>query len=200
MNKTLQQSVKNLEELFDLFNDYLYNSELERPIISIQADKTGKAYGWCTTYKAWETNDGEEYYEINMCAEHMRRSFEEVCGTLLHEMAHLYNLMHNIKDCNASQYHNKKFKEAAEAHGLTVEKTKHGWSKTTLNNDLKEYVKNLDYSFDISRKADPAKKKTKAARKYHYYMCPCCQDKCYSVQMLNITCNNCGMDFEEYNI
>lgn len=45
MNKTLQQSVKNLEELFDLFNGYLYGSELERPIISIQQDKTGKAYG-----------------------------------------------------------------------------------------------------------------------------------------------------------
>ena len=199
MNKTLQQSVKNLEELFDLFNDYLYGSELERPVISIQADKTGKAYGWCTTYKAWETNDGEEYYEINMCAEHMRRSFEEICGTLLHEMAHLYNLMHEIRDCNAGQYHNKNFKIAAEEHGLTVEKTKYGWSKTSLNDNLKEYVKGLDYSFDISRKADPAKKKIKSVRKYHYYMCPCCKDKCYSVQNLNIFCNNCGMDFEEYN-
>lgn len=199
MNKTLQACVKNLEELFDLFNSYLYNGELERPVISIQADKTGKAYGWCTTYKAWETTDGEEYYEINMCAEHMRRSFEDICGTLLHEMAHLYNLMNGVKDCNASQYHNKNFKVAAEDHGLNVERTKYGWSKTSLNDDLKEYIKSLDYSFDISRKADPAKKKIKAARKYHYYMCPCCESKCYSVQNLNIFCNDCGMNFEEYN-
>lgn len=198
MNKTLQQSVKNLEELFDLFNDYLYNGELERPIISIQADKTGKAYGWCTTYKAWETNDGEEYYEINMCAEHMRRSFEEICETLLHEMVHLYNLMHEIKDCNASQYHNAKFKVAAEAHGLTVEKTNHGWSKTELNDDLKEYIKHLDYNFDISRKADPKKIKTKKAKKYHYYMCPCCNNKVYSISILDIHCNNCDEDFIEY--
>lgn len=56
-----------------------------------------------------------------MCAEYMRRSFEEICGTLLHEMAHLYNLINGIKDCN-KLYHNKKFKEAAEAHGLTVTK------------------------------------------------------------------------------
>lgn len=199
MNKTLQQSVKNLEELFDLFNDYLYAGELERPIISIQADKTGHAYGWCTTYKAWETNDGEEYYEINMCAEHMRRSFEEVCGTLIHEMAHLYNLMHDIKDCNASQYHNAKFKKAAEDHGLVVEKTNHGWSKTSLNDDLKEYIKGLDYSFDISRKADPAKIKKTAAKKYHYYKCPCCDVKVYSVSALNLHCNDCDEDMEEYN-
>lgn len=198
MNKTLQQSVKNLEELFDLFNDYLYNSELERPVISIQADKTGKAYGWCTTYKAWETNDGEEYYEINMCAEHMRRSFEEICGTLLHEMAHLYNLMHGIKDCSGAQYHNTNFKRAAEGHGLTVEKTKYGWSSTSLNDDLKEYVKDLDYSFDISRKADPKKIKVAFKKKYHYFMCPCCEAKCYSVYLMDLRCNDCGVDMEEY--
>jgi len=197
MNKTLQQSVKNLEELFDLFNDYLYSSELERPVISIQADKTGNAYGWCTTYKAWETNDGEEYYEINMCAEHMRRSFEEICGTLLHEMAHLYNLMHDIKDCNGL-YHNKKFKEAAEAHGLTVEKTKYGYSRTSLNEDLIEYIKGLDYTFDISRKADPKKVKVKAKKKYHSYMCPCCNSKVYSIAVLNLKCMDCDEEMEEY--
>ena len=196
MNKTLQQSVKNLEELFDLFNDYLYESKLERPIISIQQDKTGHAYGWCTTYKAWETNDGEEYYEINMCAEHMRRSFEEICATLLHEMAHLYNLMHDIKDCN-HLYHNKKFKDAAEAHGLIVEKTKYGYSKTELNDDLKEYIKKLDYSFDISRKPENKIAKIKS-KKYHKYCCPICGSKAYSVQELDITCNDCGVNFEEY--
>ena len=196
MNKTLQQSVKNLEELFDLFNDYLYGSELERPIISIQQDKTGHAYGWCTTYRAWETSEGDEYYEINMCAEHMRRSFEEICGTLLHEMAHLYNLMHDIKDCN-HLYHNKKFKDAAEAHGLTVTKTKYGYSQTELNDDLKEYVKALNYSFDISRKPENKAKKIKS-KKYHKYVCPCCGSKAYSVQELNITCEDCEVSFEEY--
>lgn len=198
MNKTLQQSVKNLEELFDLFNDYLYESKLERPIISIQADKTGKAYGWCTTYKAWETSDGEEYYEINMCAEYMRRSFEETCGTLLHEMAHLYNLINGIKDCN-KLYHNKKFKEAAEAHGLIVTKTKYGYSHTELNDDLKEYIGGLDYQFDISRKPEHKMMKAGAAnKKYHKYYCPCCNSKAYSVQELNITCEDCGVSFEEY--
>ena len=87
MNKTLQQSQKNLEELFDLFNEKLYNGELERPIISIQSDTKNNCYGWCTTYKAWSTNDNEEYYEINLCAEYMTRSIFEICSTLLHEMA-----------------------------------------------------------------------------------------------------------------
>ena len=196
MNKTLQQSIKNLEELFDLFNDRLYNSELERPIISIQADKNKRSYGWCTTYKAWETTDGEEYYEINMCAEWMRRSFEEICGTLLHEMAHLYNLMHDVKDCN-KLYHNKNFKVAAEAHGLTVEKTKYGYSKTALNEEMLEFVKTLNYTFDISRKPENKGPKIRS-KKYHSYMCPYCHVKAYSVQQLSITCNDCGVSFKEY--
>lgn len=197
MNQTLQESIKNLEELFDLFNERLYGSELERPIISIQADKTKSAYGWCTNYKAWQTADGDEYYEINLCAEHMRRSFEEICETLLHEMAHLYNLMNGIKDCNNSQYHNAKFKAAAEAHGLVVEKSKYGWAKTSLNDELREYVQTLDYDFKIARKPAVKKPKTKA-KKYHYYMCPVCRSKCYSVSELNIKCNDCGLDYIEY--
>ena len=40
---------------------------------------------------------------------------------MLHEMAHLYNLNHGIKDVsNNGYYHNKKFKETAEAHGLAI--------------------------------------------------------------------------------
>lgn len=196
MNKTLQQSQKNLEELFDLFNKEFYNSELERPIISIQSDSKKNCYGWCTTYKAWSTSDNEEYYEINIYAEYLTRSLYEICATLLHEMAHLYNISHEISDCTATQYHNKKFKEAAEAHGLDVEKTKHGWSKTTLNQFGLNLVSTLGYTFDISRKSTP-KKMTKYTA-HRKYMCPCCGDKLYSVHDLNIMCNNCGVDFEEY--
>lgn len=195
--KTLQQSVKNLEELFDIFNEKLYNNELEKPIISIQSDKSNKSYGWCTTYKAWETTDGEAYYEINMTAEHMRRSFEEICGTLVHEMVHLYNLLHDVSDCNAAQYHNKKYKDAAEAHGLNVEKTKHGWSKTELNDEMKEFVSTLDYKFEIARK--PMMKKSAPKKNPTLkYVCPCCGNKVYSIRPLNITCDDCGEKFEQY--
>lgn len=196
--KTLQQSVKNLEELFDIFNEKLFNNELEKPIISIQSDKSNSYYGWCTTYKAWETTDGESYYEINMTAEHMRRSFEDICGTLIHEMAHLFNLLAGIKDCNASQYHNKNFKIAAENHGLIVEKMgRYGYAKTELNEEMKEFIKTLDYSFDIARKP-VSKTKTKKKNPTLKYVCPWCGSKVYSIRPLNITCDDCGEKFEQY--
>ena len=195
---TLQESIKNLEELFDIFNEKFYNNELDKPIISIQSDMKRGAYGWCTTYEAWETVDGNKYYEINMCAEYMNRSLEEICGTLLHEMAHLYNLSHGIKDCNESQYHNKHFKDAAEDHGLIVEKTKYGWAQTTVNDEAKEFISTLNYSFGIARKQIERNKTIKKKNPTLKYVCPSCNTKIYSIKPLNVTCDECNEKFEQY--
>ena len=196
MNKYCKM-IENLDEMFDIFNEKLFANELEKPVISIQADYTNKAYGWCSVNKVWETCDEEAYYEINICAEHMRRSFHEIAGTLLHEMVHLYNLMNDIKDCNASQYHNKNYKVAAEAHGLNVEKTSHGYSHATLNDVSRAIADTMTYSFDIARKprVKTSSSKNKPTLKY---MCPCCGAKVYSTSELNITCNDCGEDFIQY--
>jgi ribosomal protein S6 len=44
-----------------------------------------------------------------------------VAATMLHEMAHLYDLTYRIKDVrNNGYYHNMKFKETTEAHGLHI--------------------------------------------------------------------------------
>jgi hypothetical protein len=77
----------------------------------------------------------EGFYKINICAEHLARSFEQVAETLLHKMAHLYNLQIGVQDTTrGGAYHNKKYKEAAEQHGLTVGKdAKYDWTVTTLN-------------------------------------------------------------------
>ena len=58
----------------------------------------------------------------------------KLATTLLHEMAHLYNLVHGIQAVsNNGYYHNQKFKATAESHGLHIEKhAKYGWTVTTL--------------------------------------------------------------------
>lgn len=60
-------------------------------------------------------------------------------------MVHLQNLQDGVQDTSRSgTYHNKKFKETAEAHGLTVEKgEKYGWHKTTLSPEALEFVQSL---------------------------------------------------------
>ena len=95
MTKKYYETVKNLEELFDTFNAHLFNNELEKPVITVSPDSTSGAYGWCTTQKIWKSSD-EEFYEINICAEHLNRDIKEICGTLIHEMVHLDNVYKEI--------------------------------------------------------------------------------------------------------
>lgn len=146
---SLKPVIDELETLFSKFNKAFFEGKLEKPVITVSPDHTRGAYGWCTGWKAWQdgTNEGG-YYEINLCAEYLNRPFEETCGTLLHEMVHLQNLQDNVQDTSRSgSYHNRKFKETAEAHGLTVEKgEKYGWHKTTLNPQAEAFVKSLGKS------------------------------------------------------
>ena len=109
---SLKPVIEKLESLFSSFNQKFYNGELQTPVITVSPDTTKGAYGWCTSWKAWSNLDpdskttdisqmskadldamqNEGFYEINICAEHLARPFEQVAETLLHEMVHLYNL------------------------------------------------------------------------------------------------------------
>lgn len=199
MTKKYYEVVKTLEELFDKFNEHLFENEIERPIITISPDTTSGAYGWCTTQKIWKSDD-EEYYEINICAEHLNRPIKEVCATLIHEMVHLHNIHNDIKDTSANgRYHNKKFKETAEARGLVIEKQGNiGWSKTSLSEELAKWIdENIEVKgFGLAR-AKKVKAKGTTKSKYKYYMCPCCEVKFYSVHEIHATCE-CGNEFVQY--
>ena len=194
------EAVKALEELFNQFNDHLFDNEVEKPIITISPDTTGGAYGWCTTQKIWKSSD-EEYYEINICAEHLNRPIKEVCATLIHEMVHLHNIGNGVQDTSANgRYHNKKFKETAEAHGLIIEKVQsYGWTKTSLHPDTSDWIeKNVTIeSFGLAR-AKKSKAHTKSKSKYRYYMCPCCNKKFYTVSEINARCEGCDKTFIQY--
>lgn len=84
----------------------------------------------------WRTRgDGDaQLHEVVVVAEHLNRASEDIVETLIHEAAHAMNFARGIKDCSpTSQYHNARFKEAAEELGLTVTKVKHyGYAFTTL--------------------------------------------------------------------
>lgn len=93
----IPEIVKKTEEMFDLFNEHFYNKELTRPAITVSSDGGCGAYGWCSIHEIWNA-DEEKYREINLCAEYLDRPMIELAATLLHEMAHLYDLEHDIQD------------------------------------------------------------------------------------------------------
>lgn len=55
MNNSIKNVIDNLESLFSKFNRRYFNNELQTPVITVSPDTTSGAYGWCTSWKAWQS-------------------------------------------------------------------------------------------------------------------------------------------------
>ena len=143
----------------------------------------------------------------------------EVAATMLHEMAHLYNLVNGIKDVsNNGYYHNKKFKDTAEAHGLHIEHhSSYGWTITTLTEETAEWLAQQPGMQDITAsrktllqiktKADDSEdgeettttikggRQTSKNRSIKY-VCPHCGAIIRATREVNVVCGDCNAAFE----
>jgi len=199
---SLKPVIEELESLFSKFNKAFFEGKLEKPVITVSPDHTRGAYGWCTGWKAWQDGAKEGgYYEINLCAEYLNRPFEETCSTMIHEMVHLQNLQDGVQDTSRSgSYHNKKFKEAAEAHGLTVEKgDKYGWHKTSLAPETLTFVQSLGkQGFSLVRpKVNGLKGAKSSGSSSRKYVCPCCGLIIRATKEVRVICAECEVEFQE---
>lgn len=148
-------------------------------------------------------------HEINIGAGTLARPIEEVAATLLHEMVHYYNYEQGIQDCSrGNTYHNRKFKAAAEAHGLIVEHSdKYGWSHTSPAEELLDFIletgltdilisRNEFAGFRVTGTGThdgtpvtpPARRSS--TRKY---ICSCCGNSVRATKAVNIACLDCGV-------
>ena len=199
---SLKPVIEELESLFSKFNKAFFEGKLEKPVITVSPDHTRGAYGWCTGWKAWQDGTKEGgYYEINLCAEYLNRPFEETCSTMIHEMVHLLNLQDGVQDTSRSgMYHNRKFKETAEAHGLTVEKgSKYGWHITTLAPATLTFVQSLNkQGFSLVRPKINAMKGAKSSgSSSRKYVCPGCGLIIRATKEVHVICAECELEFVE---
>lgn len=174
---TMAEMQASLQAAFNAINKDFYGGELEKVVITLKEGKQKHAFGWIEVRKNW-TQNGKERHEINISVDYIgERSVQQVIATLMHEMAHLYNLQHDIKDTTRSgKYHNKKFKETAEKHGLTVKETEdNGYSYTELTEQSAEWIKN---NINIKKfgiyKNVKDKGTNRAKSSYRKYICPIC--------------------------
>ena len=207
-----RRAVQRLNNIFNLANADYFNNELPETTVTIQESQ--RAYGHCSISKVWKTEDGRASREINISALYLNRPIEDVVTTLLHEMAHLYNLEHGIKDCSGSSlaYHNKAFKLTAEQKcHLTVEHdTRYGWTITKpteetidfcIRHEITDFLINRDgaYSFGgftggTSSSGNPIKpiRRPSSTRKY---ICPCCGNSFRATKNLDVLCMDCNEQF-----
>lgn len=195
-----------LNKIFDLLNAEFFESTLSRPTITIQS--TPRAYGHFSLREdTWVSKLGGTH-EINIGAGTLARPIEEVAATLLHEMVHYFNYENGVQDCSrGNTYHNKKFKAAAEAHGLNVEHSdKYGWSHTSPSDALLDFIlengltdilinRNEYSGFQITGTGRHSGTNTtppprpSSTRKY---ICPCCGNSVRATKAVNIACLDCN--------
>lgn len=144
LNDRYHAAIKELYRAKDFFLNRFCDEEMVKNanvFITIQSSnkKNNLGHFWANRWDADTSKDATEkviYHEININADQLNRPVEDILSTLLHELAHLYNNVLHIEDCNAAQYHNKHFKKTAEKFGLIVDKFPgRGWALTSLNED-----------------------------------------------------------------
>lgn len=197
-----------LEKMFRALNRDFFGGELEEPIITIQS--TPRAYGHVTVAKTWRRKE-DWRHELNIGAETLERPIEDVAATMLHEMVHLYNLAHEVKDCSRGGiYHNRKFRDEAERRGLVVaHHEKYGWTITSPSEELLDYILTQGWAdIEMNRgmewcpppsaegksgaKSKPGAEKPKAKSSTRKYACPCCGQSVRATKVVNIICGDCN--------
>lgn len=195
-----------LEKIFRQLNEDKFEGKLETPIITIQS--TPRAYGHITVGRVWKNSRLGEQYELNIGAGTLNRPIENVVATMLHEMVHLYHLMHDIQDCSrGGTYHNKKFKTKAEEVGLVIEyDSRIGWSVTSPNEELMDYIIEQGWEDILISRSDGIRistggkngnsdsddssvKKPSSTRKYQ---CPCCGMSVRATKEVRVICADCA--------
>ena len=202
---TYGEAVEYLNTLFDLLNARFFDNELERPTITIQS--TPKALGHFSTRKdTWISSVGVSH-ELNIGAGTLASPIEDLLSVLVHEMTHYYCHVHGIKDVSrGTMYHNRRYKEAAEAHGLIVERDpKYGWTITTPSQELLDFIEEHDLNAisitrneflflripGLTRNNDTAIIKGPAKSNSRKYICPCCGNSVRATKWVNIACVDC---------
>ncbi|MGO5291316.1 SprT-like domain-containing protein [Porcincola sp. LCP21S3_C12] len=189
---------QELTRIFDNCNKYFYNGELPDVIITFVPTKN--AHGHMTVRPVWVSHDENEdkaKYELNISAYTIDRSPDEITATMLHEQAHLYNIIHNIQDCtNMGRYHNRKFKKTAEDHGLICYEYSnyYGYNNTRLTEAAKVIVhsKIRVKQFELKRVENP-----RAGKTLIKLVCPNCGNFCYvtkrQLDSNSVLCGSCKL-------
>lgn len=204
------KTINEMRAIYSFWNQVYFDNELVMPVITIQQDARGGALGWFVPREVWKT-DEEDFgsTEINMSSQFLNRSKEDIAATMLHEMCHQYAYIKKIKDTSRfGYYHNKKFKEIAEAHGLLVANSGryHGWTLTTLSEDALSKIEAFDlnevlydirphrstFDFVNGELEDDEHKKELKPSSTRKYICGKCRTSVRATKNVRIICADCN--------
>lgn len=162
--------------------------------------KTGNVAGHFTPSTPWVAGE-EKFHEIMVSANYFTRGARAVLGTLLHETAHSLDLQNGIQGVTGDGYHNKKFKETAEALGLTITQAKGiGWSVTEVSDACAERwaeaLALIENALALMADSEQAGKTRGRNKNLLKAVCKCSSIRASATVIENgVTCNKCGEVF-----
>jgi len=200
---TLAPTIDALHEAWGEAAKVAADNGITLPPVIITVQRSRKSWGHISTVPTWQA-DGDGRLEVMVSGENLARGARDVFGTVLHEAAHGANIARGIKDCDQNQRHNKRYKEAAEMFGLTVEQMgRYGYAKTTVTDDTAErhaaIIATLDAAIKAAAITGPMGKAVPTRDKNNpSAQCECGKKVRASREVLasGITCNECGTRFE----
>jgi DnaJ domain len=186
-----------------------WHPEIPPAVIIIASGTDGKNPRWGHHAPGRWNVAGQQYAEVMISGEGLRRTPDEVLGTLLHEAAHALAHARGIKDTSRQgRYHNKHYKTCAEQLGLAVtHDDRHGWATTTITDVTKiayaRQLRDLTEAMTLWRHGETTTGPT-ARRNTNLIaaVCPCGRSIRVAASTLAeapITCQACDQDFQAKN-
>lgn len=82
---TMQDLQIIMQGMFSRINEHFFNNELEKVVITFETGFKKGAFGWIHTVKDWKQGQTERY-NINISADYLDRSKEQIISTHIHEI------------------------------------------------------------------------------------------------------------------
>lgn len=202
----MSRAISVLEGIYNSTNSDFWGGELPPVIVTCQSSP--RSFGHSTGSKVWKRKE-DDLYGMNIAAEVLDYPIEELLDTVIHEQVHIYCRENNIQEVSRNgSYHNKRFKELAEAKGLVCINTGSscGWNTQGKGNDkLIAYALEKGYTeLQISRRSPrtmaggrlaPEERRPSSTRKL---ICPGgCGQTVRATKTVNIICGRCMMPMIE---
>lgn len=115
-NTPTRAMYETLQQAFDYFNRELFNNELPQCMLVLHRKRGTRGYFWSGMWRQRADMQRAALDEISLAPEELERAPIEILGTLVHEMAHLWQ--QHFGKPSRSGYHNKQWAEKMKEIGL----------------------------------------------------------------------------------
>jgi predicted SprT family Zn-dependent metalloprotease len=205
MKPSVEQII-SFQSAFDYFNQQLFQESLPPVILNFSRSRASTIAFYAP--KQWEREPEEKSEvldEISLNPAYLGRSMEKIFSSLVHEQCHQWQWTYGKPSRNG--YHNKEWVKKMQEVGLepdngrgkgTGQKVSHkiidgGIFQRAFESMPEEYK--LPWRVFIEGMSEEPKPKKKGDKVK--YRCDSCGANVWGKSGLNISCNDCNVDFEE---